>query len=82
MELPKATSHYRSATSTREMEHNLKYKFDLMVKYKKLQEQGFNNHQIVKMILDMRPILDTVNMLVHVQLDKASQEEGANQDNN
>jgi hypothetical protein len=82
MELPKATSHYRSATSTREMEHNLKYKFDLMVKYKKLQEQGFNNHQIVKMIPDMRPILDTVNMLVHVQLDKASQEEGANQDNN
>jgi hypothetical protein len=83
MELPKATSHYRSATSTREMEHNLKYKFDLMVKYKKLQEQGFDNHHIVKMIpLDKRPILDMANIPVHVQLDQASQEEGADQDNN
>jgi hypothetical protein len=68
--------------TTEKQQHNLQYKFDLMVKYKKLQEQGFNNHQIVKMIPDMRPILDTVNMPIHVQLDQASQEEGADQDNN
>jgi hypothetical protein len=69
---------------TQKQQHNLEYKFDLMVKYKKLQEQGFNNHQIVKMIPDMRPILDTANTLVHVQLDQALsqlEEEGADQDN-
>jgi hypothetical protein len=53
-----------------------------MVKYKKLQKEGFDNHQIVKMIPDMRPIIDTANMPVHVQLDQASQEEGVDQDNN
>jgi hypothetical protein len=67
---------------TEKQQHNLQYKFDLMVKYKKLQEQGFDNHQIVKMIPDMRTILDRANMLVHVQLDQASQEERADQDNN
>jgi hypothetical protein len=49
-------------------QQNLEYKFDLMVKYKKLQEQGFDNHQIVKMIPDMRPIIDTKNMPINLQL--------------
>jgi hypothetical protein len=43
-------------------------KFDLMGKYKNLQEQGFDNHQIVGMIPAMRPILDSTNMPVHLQL--------------
>jgi hypothetical protein len=34
-------------------QQNMGYKFDLMVKYKKLTDQGFDNHQIVKMIPDM-----------------------------
>jgi hypothetical protein len=34
-------------------QQSLQYKFDLMVKYKQLQEQGFDNHQIVNMILGM-----------------------------
>ena len=42
---------------TQKQQQNLEYQFDLMVKYKKLQEQGFDNHQIVKMIPDMRPII-------------------------
>jgi hypothetical protein len=49
-------------------QQNLEYKFDLMVKYRKLQEQDFDNHQIVKMIPDMRPIIDMANMPVHLQL--------------
>jgi hypothetical protein len=44
------------------------YKFDLMGKYKILQEQGFDNHQIVKMIPDMRPIINVMNMPIHLQL--------------
>jgi hypothetical protein len=54
---------------TQKQQQNLEYKFDLMARYKKLQEKGFNNHQIVKMIPDyMRPIIDTTNMPVHLQL--------------
>jgi hypothetical protein len=48
-------------------QQNLEYKFNLMVKYKKLQEQGFDNH-IVKMIPDMRPIIDTANIFINLQL--------------
>jgi hypothetical protein len=33
-----------------------------------MQEKGFENHQIVKRIPDMRPIIDTTNMPVHLQL--------------
>jgi hypothetical protein len=48
-----------------------------MVKYKKLKAEGFDNHQIVKMIPDMRPIIDSANMPVHLQLspEQLSQEE-------
>jgi hypothetical protein len=49
-------------------QQNLEYKFDLMVKYKKLTDAGFDNHQIVKMIPHMRPIIDTANMPVHLQV--------------
>jgi hypothetical protein len=49
-------------------QQTLEYKFDLMVKYKKLQKEGFDNHQIVKMIPDMRPIIDTTNMPINLQL--------------
>jgi hypothetical protein len=49
-------------------QQNLEYKFDLMVKYKKLQAEGFDNHQIVQMIPDMRPIMDKSNMPVSLQL--------------
>ena len=51
----------------------LEYKFDLMVKYKKLKAEGFDNHQIVKMIPDMRPIIDSANMPVHLQLSQGEQ---------
>jgi hypothetical protein len=61
-----ALSHKKWAAE--KQQQNLQYKFDLMVKYKQLQEQGFDNHQIVNMIPDMQPILDKVNMPVHVQL--------------
>jgi hypothetical protein len=67
--------------AAQKQQQNLEYKFDLMVKYKKLQEQGFDNHQIVGLIPDMRPILDTANMPVHVQLEQEgpSQQDGADE---
>ncbi len=64
MELQLQQEKWRSESK----QQNLEYKFDLMVKYKKLTEQGFDNHQIVKMIPDMRPIIDSANMPVHLQL--------------
>jgi hypothetical protein len=51
-----------------QQQKDLDYKFDLMGKYKNLQEQGFDNHQIVGMIPAMRTILDATNMPVHLQL--------------
>jgi hypothetical protein len=54
-------------------QQTLQYKFDLMVKYKQLQDQGFDNHQILHMIPDMRPIIEMSNMPVHVQLSLADQ---------
>jgi hypothetical protein len=52
------------------------YKFDLMVKYKKLQEQGFDNHQIVKMMTEMRSIIDNMaSMPIHLQLSPVDDEE-------
>ena len=46
----------------------LNYQFDLMLKYNKLKTKGFDNHQILVMIPDMRPIIDKTNMPSHVQL--------------
>jgi hypothetical protein len=62
---------------TAKQQQMLEYKFDLMVKYKKLKAEGFHNHQIVKMIPDMRPIIDSANMPGHLQLspEQLSQEE-------
>jgi hypothetical protein len=51
---------------THKQQGKLECKFDLIVKYKKLQEQEFDNHQIVQMIPAMCPILDTTNMPVHM----------------
>jgi hypothetical protein len=51
-----------------QQQKDLDYKFDLMGKYKNLHEQGFDNHQIVGMIPAIRPILDSTNMPVHLQL--------------
>jgi hypothetical protein len=65
---------------SQKQQQNLEYKFDLMVKYKKLQEQGFDNHQIVKMIPDMRPIIDASNMPLHLQLTQGSQAQQASQE--
>jgi hypothetical protein len=70
--------------TTQKQQQKLKYKFDLMVKYKKLLEQGFDNHQIIIIIPDMCPILDIANMPVHVQLDQGLRqlkEEGVDQEN-
>jgi hypothetical protein len=64
MELQLQKEKWRSESK----QQNLECKFDLMVKYKKLTEQGFDNHQIVKMIPDMQPIIDTANTPVHLQL--------------
>jgi hypothetical protein len=61
-----------------QQQQNLEYKFDLMVKYKKLQKEGFDNHQIVKMIPDMRPIIDTANMPNHVHLTAPDETEEVN----
>jgi hypothetical protein len=58
---------------TAKQQQTLEYKFDLMVKYKKLKVEGFDNHQIVKMIPDMRPIIDSANMPVHLQLSQGEQ---------
>ena len=58
---------------TAKQQQMLEYKFDLMVKYKKLKVEGFDNHQIVKMIPDMRPIIDLANMPVHLQLSQGEQ---------
>jgi hypothetical protein len=69
MELQLQQEKWRSESK----QQNLEYKFDLMVKYKKLTEQGFDNHQIVKMIPDMRPIIDSANMPVHLQLSQGEQ---------
>ena len=51
-----------------EKKDNLDYHYALMVKYKDLQTIGFNNHQILKMIPQVRPIIDSANMPVHAQL--------------
>ena len=53
------------------------YKYDLMQKYRKLVQQGFDNHQILKMIPDMRPIINKANMPVNLQI---SSEEGEDED--
>jgi hypothetical protein len=45
-----------------------------MVKYKKLQELGFDNHPIVSMIPAMRPILDNTNMPIYLQLSPVNDE--------
>jgi hypothetical protein len=58
---------------TAKQQQTLEYKFDLMVKYKKLKAEGFDNHQIVKMIPDMRPIIDSANMPAHLQLSPEEQ---------
>ena len=49
----------------------LDYKLDLMVKYKKLVDERFDNHQIVKLIPDMKSIVDSANMAAHLQLSVA-----------
>jgi hypothetical protein len=49
-------------------QQQLQYNFDLMIKYKELQKGGFDNHQILEMIPDMRPIIDKSNMPVNLQL--------------
>jgi hypothetical protein len=38
---------------TLKQQETIQYNFDLMVKYKQLQDQGFDNYQILKMIPDM-----------------------------
>jgi hypothetical protein len=73
MELQLQQEKWRSESK----QHNLDYKFHLMVKYKKLQEEGFDNHQIVKMVPDMRPNIDTLNMPVHLQLSTPPEEHEA-----
>jgi hypothetical protein len=69
MELQLQQEKWRSESK----QQNLEYKFDLMVKYKELTEQGFDNHQIVKMIPDMQPIIDMANMPVYLQLSPEEQ---------
>ena len=49
----------------------LDYKLDLMVKYKKLVDERFDNHQIVKLIPDMKSIVDSANIPAHMQLSVA-----------
>ncbi len=61
-------------------QQSLQYKFDLMVKYKQLMDQGFDNHQILKMIPDMRPIMDKANMPFHVQLSQSQADLQASQE--
>ena len=54
---------------------DLQYNFERMEKYQKLQNLGFDNHQILEMIPDMRPIIDKANMPVHLQLREADKSE-------
>jgi hypothetical protein len=54
---------------------DLQYNFELMIKYKELQKGGFDNHQILELIPDMRPIIDKSNMPVHLQLSEGDKSE-------
>ena len=78
MELELQQEKWRSESK----QQNLEYKFDLMVKYKKLTDQGFDNHQIVKMIPNMQPIIDMANMPVHVQLNPPDEEDPQEKEQN